>query len=73
MTKPRRTQKLRADKIYRLDLVCEGKRFFKAEAEALDAADIRMLENMRLSIGVYQCPTCRQWHLTSLEPSQPVQ
>jgi hypothetical protein len=73
MSRPRRTKNLQANKIYRLNLVCEEKRFFKTEAEALDAADVRMLENMRLTIGVYQCPTCRQWHLTSLEPSQPVQ
>lgn len=56
-------------KIYRFDLTCEGKRFFKTEAEALEAADIRMLENMSISIGVYQCPTCRHWHLTRIKPS----
>jgi len=54
-------------KVYRFDLTCEGKRFFKTEEEALEAADIRMLENMSVSIGVYQCPTCRYWHLTSIK------
>lgn len=67
MTRPRRTHQLNERKVYRFDLTCEGKRFFKTEAEALEAADIRMLENMSVTIGVYQCPTCSYWHLTSLK------
>ena len=53
--------------MYRFDLICEDKRFFLTEAEALEAADIRMLENMSVTIGVYQCSTCRNWHLTSIK------
>jgi len=70
MTRPRRTNALSEHKVYRLELACDSKRFFKTEAEALDAADIRMLENMSVTIGVYQCPTCHYWHLTSLKPNQ---
>ena len=60
-----RSKKVSEAKIHRLDLICEGKRFFKSEEKALEAADIGMLENMSVTLGVYQCATCRQWHLTS--------
>ena len=64
----RRSHKRIAEsKVYHFDLTCSSKRFFKTEAEALEAADIGMLENMSVSLGVYQCPTCFQWHLTSIE------
>jgi len=67
---PHRSKKAAETKAYRFDFTCEGKRFFKTEAEALDAADFRMLENMSVSIGVYQCPTCRYWHLTSIKSNE---
>ncbi len=62
----RRNAAVRATKIYRPDPTCEGKRFFKTEAEALEAADIGMLDNMSVTLGVYHCATCRNWHLTSV-------
>lgn len=65
----RRSKKVAASKAYRFDLTCEGKRFFRTEQEALEAADIGMLNNMRLSLGVYHCATCRYWHLTSNSPT----
>ena len=67
MTK--RAQSVRGAKVYRFDLTCTDKRFFKTEKEALEAADIGMLDNMNVSLGVYQCPTCFQWHLTSIKPT----
>jgi hypothetical protein len=63
-----RRKKAVKTKAYRFDLTCEGKRFFKSEKEALEAADFRMLENMSVTIGIYQCATCRYWHLTSIKP-----
>ena len=63
---PRRTKQGFDTKSYRFDLTCEGKRFFRTEAEALEAADMRMLENMSVTIAIYQCATCRNWHLTSV-------
>ena len=66
MYMPRRRKQGSVTKAYQFDLTCEGKRFFKTEEEALEAADLRMLDNMSATIGVYQCPTCLNWHLTSL-------
>jgi hypothetical protein len=66
----RRNKKVAESKAYRFALVCAGKRFFETEAAALEAADVRMLENMRVTIGVYQCPTCMLWHLTSIRPDK---
>lgn len=68
--KARRNTRTITAKTYRFDLTCEGKRFFETEALALEAADIRMLENMSVTVGVYQCPTCLYWHLTSIKPNK---
>lgn len=62
----RRNRKITELKAYRFDPICEGKRFFKTEEEALEAADTGMLDDMSVSLGVYRCVTCRQWHLTSI-------
>ena len=66
----KRSKTVSQSKVYRFDLTCDGKRFFTTESEALEAADIRMLENMNIDMGVYQCPTCFHWHLTSIKPAQ---
>ena len=63
----RRSKKVAEAKSYRFNPVCEGKRFFSTEAAALEAADVGMLENMSVSLGVYRCPNCFQWHLTSIK------
>lgn len=65
---PRRTKRGADAKSYQFKLACEGKRFFKTESEAIDAADFRMLENMNVTIGIYQCHVCHYWHLTSVKP-----
>ena len=69
MPRPRRIKKNADLHSYRFDMICENKRFFKTEQEALDAADFRMLEYMSVQIGVYHCTNCRNWHLTSLKES----
>ncbi len=49
---------------------CDHKRHFKTEAEALEAADLRMLDNMTLTIGIYACPICSHWHLTRIKEAR---
>ena len=61
-----RNKKVAENKAYQFDLSCSSKRIFKTEAEALEAADTGMLDNMSLTLGVYQCHICHNWHLTSL-------
>ncbi|MDN5275799.1 MAG: hypothetical protein JWN33_448 [Candidatus Saccharibacteria bacterium] len=46
------------------NLPCEKKTAYKTEADAVAAADHRMLENMSVDLEVYQCNVCNQWHLT---------
>lgn len=65
----KRTKKGSEVKIYHLDPICEGKRFFETEEAALEAADVGMLENMSVTLGVYRCATCGHWHLTSIKSS----
>ncbi|MFZ1250111.1 MAG: hypothetical protein WAR37_01550 [Candidatus Microsaccharimonas sp.] len=64
----KRNKKVSDGKAYYFNLACESKRIFKTETEALEAADIGMLENMSVILGVYQCPICNNWHLTSIKP-----
>lgn len=65
-----RNKKVAALKAYRHDAICEGKRFFESEEKALEAAEYGMLENMSISLGVYHCLNCGNWHLTSVEPAK---
>lgn len=42
--------------------MCTGKRRYRSQGDALDAAAIAGVERKR---SAYLCPLCRQWHLTS--------
>ena len=42
--------------------MCIGKRRYKSQGDALDAAAIVGVERKRKA---YLCPLCRHWHLTS--------
>ncbi len=64
----RRIKRGNTTKAYQYDPVCEDKRFFATEADALRAADTQMLDHMELTIGVYQCASCQLWHLTRIKP-----
>ncbi len=43
--------------------MCVGKRRYRSQGDALDAAAIAGVERRRLA---YLCPLCRNWHLTSV-------
>lgn len=42
--------------------MCTGKRRYRTQGDALDAAAIAGVERRR---SAYLCPLCRHWHLTS--------
>jgi len=42
--------------------MCTGKRRYRSQGDALDAAALAGVERRR---SAYLCPLCRQWHLTS--------
>jgi hypothetical protein len=42
--------------------MCTGKRRYRTQADALDAA---LLAGVARHRKAYLCPLCRQWHLTS--------
>lgn len=44
--------------------ICDTKRSFKSEAEALKSADMQNLIGFRDDISAYRCSDCDQWHLT---------
>lgn len=51
---------------------CQSKVWYKTEAEAKDAAELRMLDNMSVQLDIYQCNICRNWHLTRLDKNPQV-
>jgi hypothetical protein len=42
--------------------MCVGKRRYRSQGDALDAAAVLNMERRRKA---YRCPVCGQWHLTS--------
>lgn len=42
--------------------MCTGKRRYRTQGDALDAALLAGVERAR---SAYRCPLCNQWHLTS--------
>jgi len=44
---------------------CQKKRRFSTEIKARQAAEIQELANPNLSIDIYHCEWCKNWHLTS--------
>ena len=55
-------------KEYAFHLPCEGKNQYKTEAEAQDAAEFHMLEDMTVELAIYKCTICGYWHMTSQQP-----
>lgn len=45
---------------------CRRKRRYESEREADDAAYRARMDGQTL--GIYECPWCRGWHLTSRRP-----
>lgn len=53
MKKPTRDERAR---------MCTGKRRYRSQGDALDAAALAGVERKR---SAYRCPLCGHWHLTS--------
>lgn len=45
---------------------CGSKRRFPSARHAEAQAELQMLEQPNLTLGVYHCTMCGKWHLTSL-------
>ena len=60
-----KTRKKLSKDLRRFSFICESKRPFKTEQLALAAADFGMLQDMNISLDVYRCSVCNQWHLTT--------
>ena len=46
---------------------CSQKRRFANKQAAQQQADLQMLQQPSLALGVYKCQLCRGWHLTSTQ------
>ena len=60
---PRRN-KTQSNKPFSFYISCLSKKRYKSEKEALNVAEIQMLQNIGLELSVYKCDTCKYWHLT---------
>ncbi len=49
---------------YSANLPSCGKRRFNNANDAQAAAEFQMLQDMNLELAIYQCDSCRHWHLT---------
>ena len=47
-----------------IDKICFGKTYHETKEEALEHVDY-ILETEGLKLGVYKCPICTGWNLTS--------
>lgn len=45
--------------------MCTGKRRYRSQADALDAA---LLVGVQRERSAYLCPLCQHWHLTTSKP-----
>ncbi|OYX43378.1 hypothetical protein B7Y94_01560 [Candidatus Saccharibacteria bacterium 32-49-12] len=52
------------DMVLALDLACHSKRRYPSQKQALDAAEVQMLQQPSLKLRVYNCQICGKWHLT---------
>ena len=59
-----RKNKIQRHKPLTFYMSCLSKKRYKSEKEALDTAEIQMLQNIGLELSVYKCDTCKYWHLT---------
>jgi hypothetical protein len=51
---------------YQHNNMCEDKRRYISEKDALEVAAYQMLLKPSLELGVYKCPYCGGWHLTNI-------
>lgn len=62
---PRKNRQIKHVRAEYILATCESKRKYRSQNEAEKIAEIQMLANQGLELGVYKCDLCSGWHLTS--------
>lgn len=62
---PRKNRQIKHTRIEYSLATCDAKRKYRSQNEAEKVAEIQMLSNQGLELGVYKCNLCSGWHLTS--------
>jgi hypothetical protein len=62
---PRKSYPTKHKRINYSLISCGSKRKYKNQNEAENIAEIQMLINQNIELGVYKCEYCNYWHLTN--------
>lgn len=63
---PRKNHQIKHRRVEYVLTGCDTKRKYRNENEAEKVAEVQMLINQNLELGVYKCQYCSYWHLTNI-------